>query len=64
MDIQKIMSAAADNLEAVLADFDRQTEEKISASREAGQLLGDFIMDTKSFRRGDCRANLRADLAG
>ena len=50
-DIQKIMSAAADNLEAVLADFDRQTEEKISASREAGQLLGDFIMDTKSFRR-------------
>ena len=50
-DIQKIMSAAADNLEAVLADFDRQTEEKISASREAGLLLGDFIMDTKSFRR-------------
>ena len=50
-DIQKIMRAAADNLEAVLADFDRQTEEKISASREAGQLLGDFIMDTKSFRR-------------
>ena len=50
-DIQKIMSAAADNLEAVLADFDRQTEEKISASKEAGQLLGDFIMDTKSFRR-------------
>ena len=50
-DIQKIMSAAADNLETVLADFDRQTEEKISASREAGQLLGDFIMDTKSFRR-------------
>ena len=50
-DIQKIMRAAADNLEAVLADFDRQTEEKISASREAGLLLGDFIMDTKSFRR-------------
>ena len=50
-DIQKIMRAAADNLEAVLADFDRQTEEKISASREAGALLGDFIMDTKSFRR-------------
>ena len=45
------MRAAADNLETVLADFDRQTEEKISASREAGQLLGDFIMDTKSFRR-------------
>ena len=50
-DIQKIMRAAAVNLEAVLADFDRQTEEKVSASREAGELLGDFIMDTKSFRR-------------
>ena len=51
-DIQKIMRAAADNLEAVLADFVRQTEEKVRASREAGELLGDFIMDTKSFRRG------------
>ena len=50
-DIQKIMRAAEDNLEAVLADFDRQTEEKIRVSREAGELLGDFIMDTKSFRR-------------
>ena len=51
VDIQKIMQAADDNLDAVLADFDRQTEERIRASREAGQLLGDFIMDTKSFRR-------------
>ncbi len=50
-DIQKIMRAAEDNLEAVLADFDRQTEEKARASRDAGELLGDFIMDTKSFRR-------------
>ena len=50
-DIQKIMRAAEDNLEAVLADFDRQTEEKVRASRDAGELLGDFIMDTKSFRR-------------
>ena len=50
-DIQNIMRAAKDNMEAVLADFDRQTEEKVRASREAGELLGDFIMDTKSFRR-------------
>ena len=50
-DIQKIMRAAEDNLGAVLADFDRQTEEKVRASREAGEMLGDFIMDTKSFRR-------------
>ena len=50
-DIQKIMRTAKDNREAVLADFDRQTEEKVRASREAGELLGDFIMDTKSFRR-------------
>ena len=49
-DIQKIMRAAEDNLGAVLADFDRQTEEKVRASREAGEMLGDFIMDTKSFR--------------
>ena len=49
--IQRIMRAAEDNLEADLNDFDRQTEEKIRASREAGELLGDFIMDTKSFRR-------------
>ena len=51
IDIQKIMRTAEDNLDAVLADFDRQTEESIRASREAGELLGDFIMDTKSFRR-------------
>ena len=50
-DIQKIMRAAEDHLQEVLADFDRQTIEKVRASREAGQLLGDFIMDTKSFRR-------------
>ena len=50
-DIQKIMRTAKDNLEAALADFDRQTEDKIRASKEAGEQLGDFIMDTKSFRR-------------
>ena len=50
-DIQKIMRVAKDKLEAAFADFDRQTEEKTRASREAGEMLGDFIMDTKSFRR-------------
>ena len=50
-DIQKIMQTAADGVDAELADFDRQAEERIRASREAGELLGDFIMDTKSFRR-------------
>ena len=50
-DIQKIMSTAKENLEATLADFDRQTQDKIRVSKEAGDLLGDFIMDTKSFRR-------------
>ena len=50
-DIQKIMKAAEDHLQEALADFDRQTIAKVRASREAGQLLGDFIMDTKSFRR-------------
>ena len=49
--ITKIMQTAEDSLESALADFDRQTEVKIRVSKEAGQLLGDFIMDTKSFRR-------------
>ena len=50
-DIEKIMQTAEVNLEAALTEFDQQTQEKVRASQEAGKLLGDFIMDTKSFRR-------------
>ena len=50
-DIKKIMMAADEDREKTLADFDRRTEEKARASREAGDMLGDFIMDTKSYRR-------------
>ena len=50
-DIEKIMMAADEDREKTLADFDRRTEEKACASQEAGDMLGDFIMDTKSYRR-------------
>ena len=50
-DIRKIMQTADENMDAVLADFDRQNEERIRASEEAQGRLGDFIMDTKSFRK-------------
>jgi len=50
-DIKKIMMAADEDREKTLADFDRRTEEKARASQEAGDMLGDFIMDTKSYRR-------------
>ena len=50
-DIRKIMQAAEENLADALADFDSQHEARIRASEEAQARLGDFIMDTKSFRR-------------
>ena len=50
-DIRKIMQTAEENLGAALADFDRQNDERIRASEEAQGRLGDFIMDTKSFRK-------------
>ena len=51
-DIEKIMMTANEERENVLADFDRRTEEKARASREAGGMLRDFIMDTKSYSQG------------
>ena len=50
-DIRKILQTAEENRAATLADFDRQNEARIRASEEAQERLGDFIMDTKSFRQ-------------
>ena len=51
-DIGKILRTSMESQESVLEDFDRQIQERTRAAGEAGTLLGDFIMDTKSFRRG------------
>lgn len=51
-DIRKIMQSAEADLAAAQDDFDRQHEARMRASEEARGRLGDFIMDTKSFRRG------------
>ena len=50
-DLQKIMRAAEEQRAAALDDFGNRIEAEIRNAREAGDLLVDFIMDTKSFRR-------------
>ena len=50
--IEKIMmTAEEEGAKEALDNLDRQIETKRRASREAGTMLGDFIMDTKSYRR-------------
>ena len=49
--IEKIMMAAEEEAKEVLDNFDRQIEGKRQDAQEAGDKLGDFIMDTKSYRR-------------
>ena len=50
-DLEKIMRAAEAQRAAALDDFGNRIEAEIRNAREAGDLLVDFIMDTKSFRR-------------
>ncbi len=50
-DIKKIMRDSDDRREAAIAEFGERIEQEIHNARAAGALLGDFIMDTKSYRR-------------
>ena len=50
-DIQKIMRHAVERREQALEEYGRQLESRVRAAREADQRLGDFIMDTKSYRK-------------
>ena len=50
-DLGKIMRRAEERRAAALDDFGNKIEAEINSAREAGDLMGDFIMDTKSFRR-------------
>ncbi len=50
-DIRKIMRTVEDQRAEVLSEVGKQIEEEIRRAREAGEQLGDFIMDTKSYRR-------------
>ena len=50
-DIKKIMRISDDRREAALSEFGERIEKDIHAARKAGNLLGDFIMDTKSYSK-------------
>ena len=50
-DIVKIMRIAGERRVEALEEFGRQLEEQVRHAREAEAKLGDFIMDTKSYRR-------------
>ena len=50
-DITKIMRIAGEKRSEALEEFGRQLEEQVRHAREAEAKLGDFIMDTKSYRR-------------
>ena len=50
-DLGKIMRRSEEQRAAALDEFGNKIEAEINNAREAGDLLGDFIMDTKSFRR-------------
>ena len=50
-DIVKIMRIAGERRADALEEFGRQLEEQVRHAREAESRLGDFIMDTKSYRR-------------
>ena len=50
-DIKKIMRQAVEQRGQALEVYGQQLELRVRDAREAEQRLGDFIMDTKSFRR-------------
>ncbi len=50
-DIKKIMRIAGEKRVDALEEFGRQLEEQVRQARDAEAKLGDFIMDTKSYRR-------------
>ena len=50
-DIRKILRIAGKKQEAAFEEFGRQVEERVRHARTAESQLGDFIMDTKSYRR-------------
>ena len=50
-DIRKIMRIAGEKRVEALEEFGRQLEEQVRHARDAEAKLGDFIMDTKSYRR-------------
>ena len=50
-DIRRIMALAADKRDQATADFAQKFETRKQAAIEAGGMLGDFIMDTRSYQR-------------
>ena len=50
-DIQKIMRIAGEKQEEAIEEFGKRLEEEVRHAREAEKKLGDFIMDTKSYRK-------------
>ncbi len=50
-DIRRIMALAADRRDQATTDFAEQFETRKQAAIEAGGMLGDFIMDTRSYQR-------------
>ena len=50
-DIRRIMRTVSVDRDAALDKLGRRVEEEMRNAREAGELLGDFIMDTKSYRK-------------
>ena len=50
-DMRKIMRIAGEKREGALREFGSQLEAQVRRARDADKQLGDFIMDTKSYRR-------------
>ena len=50
-DIRRIMALADDKRDKATEDFAQQYEDRRQAAIQAGGILGDFIMDTKSYQR-------------
>ena len=50
-DIRNIMRASGEKREEALEEFGRRIEVDVRRARDAEKQLGDFIMDTKSYRR-------------
>ena len=50
-DIRKILRTAGEKREEAFEEFGRRIEDRVRHARTADSQLGDFIMDTKSYRR-------------
>ena len=50
-DIRRIMRTADRERDAAIEEFGKRMEQQVRQARQAGTKLGDFIMDTKSYRR-------------